>query len=70
MTDRHAAYVVVLREDIREDNAQAVMTALAMVSGVISVEPVQADFDQVIARNRRDGAWVTALGQLIRHPPL
>lgn len=40
MTDRHAAYIVVLAEDIREDDAEHVLNALRMVSGVVSVEPV------------------------------
>jgi hypothetical protein len=69
MTDRHAAYIVVLREDIRADDAQAVMTALRMVSGVISVEPVLASQDQVIARERRDRERTRALARLARTGP-
>jgi hypothetical protein len=69
MTDRHAGYIVTLREDVRADDAQAIMTALRMVSGVVSVEPVEADYGQVIARNRRDGQWVTALLALVHEGP-
>jgi hypothetical protein len=69
MTDRHAAYIVVLRGDIREDDARAVMTALRMVSGVVSVEPVPVSYDQVIARGRRDREWSEALLRLIRQGP-
>lgn len=63
MTDRHAAYVVTLREDIREDDAEAVMTALRMVSGVVDVQPVIGDFvHQQIAEGRvradlRERVW-------------
>lgn len=69
MTDRHAAYIVVLREDIREDDAEAVMTALRMVSGVGSVQPVGADYGQVIARERRDRQWAKVLLELARLGP-
>lgn len=52
MTDRHAGYVVTLAQDIREDDAEATITALRMVRGVISVEPVQAGGDLMIAEMR------------------
>ncbi len=43
MTDRHAGYVVALGEDIREDDAEAIMAAISMIKGVLSVQPVIAD---------------------------
>lgn len=52
MTARHAGYVVTLAEDIREDDAEHILTALRMISGVVSVKPVTANFEQVIARER------------------
>ncbi len=57
MTDRHAAYLVTLATDIREDDAEAVITALRMVKGVLSVEPVVADHNLAIAQERADRAW-------------
>jgi hypothetical protein len=66
MTDRHAGYIVILREDIREDDAQAIMTALRMVSGVAFVEPVIASYEQVMARSRRDVEWVDAIAKLAK----
>jgi len=69
VTSRHAGYIVILREDVREDDAQAIMTALRMVSGVASVEPVIASHEQAIARSRRDGQWVTALLSLVHEGP-
>jgi hypothetical protein len=69
MTDRHAGYIVVLAGDIREDDADAVMTALRMIHGVISVQPVGADYTQVIARAHRDTAWQEALLALARSGP-
>ena len=52
MTDRHAGYVVTLADDIREDDAEAILTALRMVRGVLSVAPVVADLPGHIAEMR------------------
>lgn len=53
MTDRHAGYVVTLEHDVRDDNAErSVITALMMVKGVISVEPVVASVDIQVAQAR------------------
>lgn len=70
MTDRHAAYLVVLDDDYREDEAgQHILNAIRMVKGVRSVQPVLSDYEHVIARERRDGAWKDALRQLAREGP-
>lgn len=52
MTTRHAAYIVTLTEDRREDDDEAIRTALRMVAGVLSVEPVPADYQLHIATER------------------
>lgn len=52
MTERHAAYLVTLAEDIREDDAEHIINALRMVRGVLSVEPVTAGLDLSIAEER------------------
>lgn len=52
MTDRHAGYVVTLAEDIREDDAETVISALSMVRGVVRVEPVVVDPELHIAQAR------------------
>lgn len=57
MTDRHAAYIVTLDEDIREDDAEAIINALRMVKHVIGVEPVVASFEQRIAERRVSDEW-------------
>jgi hypothetical protein len=69
VTDRHAGYIVVLAEDIREDDAEGTLNALRMVKGVISVTPVIADYTQAIARERRDDEWREALYALARNRP-
>ena len=65
MTDRHSGYVVVLNRDIREDDAEAVINAIRMVKGVLSVEPVEGDVSgKLIAEMRRDRQWQKALFDL------
>lgn len=52
MTDRHAGYLVVLAEDVREDDAEPVLNALRMVRGVAAVTPVEASHELQIAQLR------------------
>lgn len=52
MTDRHAGYVVTLTDDIREDDAEAIINALRLIKGVASVQPVAGDHQLVIAKER------------------
>ena len=70
MTDRHAAYLVVLADDLREDDAEeSVLAALRMIKGVVGVTPVVANYPQAIARERRDAQWQGALWELARNGP-
>lgn len=57
MTDRHAAYLITLDHDTRSDDAEATLTALRMVRGVLDVQPVLTDLDQQIAQTRADNEW-------------
>jgi hypothetical protein len=66
VTDRHSGYVVTLADDVRDDDAEAIITALRMVRGVISVQPVVADIQSVIAEARRDVEWREALLAMMR----
>ena len=52
MTDRHSGYVITLDRDIREDDAEATLTALRMTRGVASVKPIVADLSEMMARER------------------
>lgn len=52
MTDRHAAYIVVLDRDIREDDAEQIRAALLMIKSVIDVRPVVSDIEFHIAEQR------------------
>jgi len=69
MTDRHAAYLVILEDDIRDDDAAGVIGALWHVKGVASVEPVVSSYEFAVARTRRDTAWRNALLALAKDGP-
>lgn len=62
MTDRHAGYIVTLARDIREDDAERIISAILMIKGVMSVDPVVADVGLHMAERRarqdiRDKLW-------------
>lgn len=52
MTDRLKGFVVTLEEDHREDDAEPIADALMMIKGVISVEPVVRNVDDLMNRER------------------
>lgn len=66
MTDRHAAYIIVLDHDIRDDDAEPILTALRMVKNVISVEPVVSSYETHIAESRAESAWRDRIVGLLR----
>jgi hypothetical protein len=47
MTDRHIAYTVLLKEPIREDDAEPILAAIGMIKGVHKVTPVVQDVQQL-----------------------
>lgn len=67
MTDRHSGYLVTLAEDIREDDAEYIITALRMIQGVLSVQPVTHDHAVAIAEQRAAGEWQEMLWRIARH---
>jgi hypothetical protein len=52
MTERHAGYVVTLKREIREDDAEAVIKAIELLAPVASVTPVRADANYHMAHER------------------
>lgn len=43
MTDRHSGYIVVLDKDIREDDAEATLRAIAQIKNVMDITPIVSD---------------------------
>lgn len=66
MTDEHAGYIVTLNTDIREDDAESILTALRMVRGVLSVEPVVANLDLHMAEDRARYGFRSRLIEFIK----
>jgi len=52
MTDRHIAYTVLLRQPVREDDAEAIIAAIGMIKGVQKVTPVVQDVHQLFNYER------------------
>ena len=50
MTDRINAFIVILEQDLREDDADMTLTAIGRLRGVLEVRPHKADSNSVIAR--------------------
>ena len=48
MTDRYKGFVVSLDEDMRSDDAEALIVAIRQLRGVIAVEPVVANMNDHI----------------------
>lgn len=65
MTTRHAGYLITLADDIREDDAEQIITALRMVKGVLKVSPVPHDYNTVIAQDRANSEWRQRLFKLL-----
>lgn len=52
MTDRHAAYIVVMDHDVREDDARKIIDAILMIRCVLDVKPVTASYEVAVAESR------------------
>ncbi len=52
MTDRIAGFLVTLDKDMREDDAEAVLSSIGMTKGVLSVKPVEGGSAQHVAEER------------------
>lgn len=50
--DRHAAYIVVLEQDVRDEDAMRLTQLLCLIEGVVSVVPVEADHRLIISEHR------------------
>jgi hypothetical protein len=68
MTDKHAGYLIVLDQDIREDDAEAIINAIKMIKHVSTVTPVVANPTMYIAQNRADDVWRERLLTLLQEP--
>lgn len=66
MTDRYNAITVHLATDIRDDDAEAILTAIRMVKGVAKVEPLVADVSAAIGEERARRQLVDQLWEVLK----
>lgn len=52
MTDRYNAFIVILGNDIREDDAQEIINAIKMIKGVLTVTPHVSGLVDLIAEKK------------------
>lgn len=65
MTDRHRGYIVALEQDLREDDSRAIIDAIKMIKGVLSVEPVITGAQDHIAEQRSRHALLTKVLEIL-----
>ena len=65
MTDRHIAYTVLLKEPVREDDAEHIINAIRMIKGVHSVQPVVQDIQTAFAYERARSQLVAQLWKVL-----
>lgn len=66
MTDRHAGYIVALEQNVREDDAEAIVSALKMIKGVVGVTPITATPEVDIAGLRANTQWRERVWELLQ----
>lgn len=62
MTDRYNSFLVILDRDIRDDDAQAILTTLKQVRGVVDVKPnISNNFEGVVGQARLANRFKTMI---------
>lgn len=69
VTDRFNYLTVVLDHDIREDDAQSIISAVAMIKGVIAVKGNVSDPSEWSARERVRSELITNLYDVLKDKP-
>lgn len=70
MTDRLNALTIVLENNIREDDAQALISAISMLRGVLSVDVNVADINAHVAEKRVRREVLDSLIKLANSEPI
>lgn len=52
MSDRYKGLIITLEKDFKDEDAKEIMTAIAMVKGVLKVSPSVANVDDHLNRMR------------------
>ena len=66
MSDRISTIIVVLEKDIRDDDCEAILKAMGMIRGVLSVTPNVANVVEHMAQTRARAELTCKLLELVR----
>jgi hypothetical protein len=66
MSDRYNALTVVLDRDIRTDDAKALISAIRMIKGVLTVTPIVVDSTAVVAYDRARRELIDKLYEVLK----
>jgi hypothetical protein len=66
MTDRFKGFIVTLAKDTREDDAEDTLTALKMVRGVLSVDPIKDNPNDYMIYERVRSELVHKLWEVLK----
>lgn len=67
MTDRYKGFIVVLKNDMRDDDAQRVIEAIGMIQGVLSVKPLISTSEDGIAEMRAKQELLSKIYDLFKN---
>lgn len=52
MTSRHAGYLITLKQELREDDAEATINTIKQIKGIATVKPVKMSIELQLAEER------------------
>lgn len=67
MTDRYKGFIVALKNDMRDDDAQRVIEAIEMIQGVLSVKPLISTSEDGIAEMRAKQELLSKIYDLFKY---
>ena len=66
MSDRYKGFVVTLDRDVKDEDAEDIITAISMIRGVIDAKPVMAGIDDHMNRARIKRELQHELAELLK----
>lgn len=66
MTDRYSTLIVVLESDIRDDDAEGILSAIRLIRGVLTVSGNVADSGAYLAEERAKADLRKTILELLR----
>jgi hypothetical protein len=64
MTERYRGFTVGLAKDIRDDDAEVIISAIKMIKGVLDVRPISTDGSEIVTEMRIKNALKEKVNEL------